>query len=313
MCDQATARMRGGACYERIGKEVNMGITGPAAFGFERDWFSKALRVLEDNDDIFQESRRSDAQFFLGLGNRQVLACEYWLEKSDLIIRKDGRAILSDFGKLIREFDSTLEDKTTWISIHHVLCRNRDGASTYWLGFRKMPTTFSREELLSHLKVEFPGKSERTYSDAISVFLAILNRTEIGKSLFATTDKEFVRKTLDPNILESSNLAYCLIDWAMSCRLRTASFSFILSEDGPARPFSLSAEGLARHLDAIQERYARRVLWVSRTAGLDSVSFGEECLAHPMALLRACYLERLEGFEPDKALEASLEVEKARG
>lgn len=290
-----------------------MAITGPAAFGFERDWFSKALRVLEDNADIFQKSRRADAQFFLGLGTRQVLACEYWLEKAGLIIRKDGSAVLSDFGKLIREFDATLEDKTTWISMHHMLCRDRDGASTYWIGFRKLPTTFSREELSSQLKAEFPGKRERTYSDAISVFLAILNRTEIGKSLFATTDKDYIRKTTDPNILESANLAFCLIDWAMYCGLRTASFSFILSEDGPARPFSLTAEGLARHLDSIQDRYAKRVLWVSRTAGLDSVSFDAECLAHPMALLRACYLERLEGYEPDKALEAGLEREKARG
>lgn len=289
-----------------------MGITGPACFGFERLWFSRSIRRIVENPDLFEKEHIADAQYSLGLGNRQVLAVEYWLKCARLIQRDGNNTSLSGFGDLVWTFDSQLEEPETWFAIHYHLASARQAASTYWFAFQKMPHTFSKSSLREGLKREFAGKSPRTYKDAISVFFSIMTRTEINTLCnMVEVDSDSIVKTIDPPLLESGLVAYAVVDWATKSGFKTSHFSQLLSEGGPAKSFSLTSAGLAKYLDQIQEKYAKKILWVSRTAGLDSVTFAQGI--PPLAVLRAYYLEHLEGVDPLEAINRAIEEEGRRG
>jgi len=158
--------------------------------------------------------------------------------------------------------------------------------------------------MLAALEQEFPGKSERTYRDAVSILLSIIDRTEIGSLCRLARIKDGYVVKEEPSLLKASHLAYSICSWAEESAFRTAHVSQVLSEDGPAKPLSLSEETLLRLLNRIQQRYRKRVLWISRTAGLNSVVFAEG--VESLAVLRACYLEHLQGMEPVEALRGAL-------
>lgn len=287
----------------------------PSWFGFERSWLARGLSALDKNEAILLRANVADAQYELGLGNQQVYALEFWLRNLELIGKTTVGHTLTEWAQMIREYDSRFEDPSTWFAVHYRLSSSRDGAFAYWASVNLLPRTFTRSNLIEILQREDPGKSESTYFNHTRAFFAVVRGTPIGQSLnlFSITDDLVSSEQFDGSMIPLPVIAFAFLDWANKLDRKTFWIGEVFDPNKPGQQLLLTQEQLSAALEQIQERYARRVLWVSRTAGLDSVSFGEECLAHPMALLRACYLERLEGFEPDKALEASLEVEKARG
>ena len=60
-------------------------------------------------------------------------------------------------------------------------------------------------------------------------------------------------------------------------------------------------------LDDIQEKYFGRILHVSRTAGLNSISISRNI--QPLTVLRTYYMELNNGLEPRKAIEESEKIE----
>ncbi len=289
-----------------------MGITGPACFGFERRWLSKGIRNVSQHADLFEPSMVAEAQFLLGLGKRQVLAVKYWLRCAGLAKREGTATKLTPFGALILEFDPYLEELQTWMALHHRLACSEDAASTYWFAFRMMPNEFTRAELLEQLRAHFPKKSPRTYADATSIFFSIVTSTEISSLCgLAKVDGDYLLKAGDPKTLSDALFAYSLCDWAGSIGASTANLVEILATGGPAKAFTLSRRALNGYVDRIADRYQKRVLWVSHTAGLDSVVFAKHM--DPLVILRACYLEHLQGSGPIEALDTALRAQEEVG
>ncbi len=288
-----------------------MGITGPAPFRFERQWFSRALRELGHNPNLFDSSGRESAQHRLGLGSRQVLALEYWLKACGLTTKQGQRTLLTELGEVVAAFDPRLEERESWLVLHHKLSANRDGASTYWLAFRLLPDVFSRAELQLALRTEFPGLRDRTYDDAVTVFFSICMHSEISTLChLVSADLNQVRKNHDPEI-PTGVVAFLLADWAERVDAGTAHFGDILGPQGPLRPFGVSPRRLPEHLQLIQERYSKQVLWFSQTAGLNSVTFPRR--VPPVRILRALYRERRDGLSTLAALEAELAERAEQG
>lgn len=283
-----------------------MGITGPAPFGFERRWLSKSFRTLEEHPDIFSESNNEEAQVVLGVGKRQVLAIEYWLKCLGFTSKSNQETALTPLGTIVKQMDPQFEERETWLAIHYQLSRDRDAASTYWFAFRKMPQVFNRRELIQGLEREFPRKSERTYSDAASVFFSIITKTAISSQCeIVSIRDEIVSKIEDNERLSPTLFAYTLMDWAEINNLSTANLTQVLASDGPAKPFSLSIARTNELLDRIQDRYRKNVLSISRTANLNSIAFNRKI--SPLLMICCCYLEMVEGLDPMEAMkEASL-------
>jgi len=248
---------------------------------------------------------REEAQRKLGLGSRQVLAIEYWLRVSGITESVGGETRLTAFGKAISDFDPRLEERETWYALHHYLASARNNASTYWLAFRRLPDTFSRQDLDYGLRMEFPGLSDRTYSDAATVFFSICTKTEISTLCrLVRVDQHNIEKVQDPP-LPLGLVAFALTHWVERTDVLTAHFSDLLGPDGPLRPFGVSPEALVNYLENIQERYDRRVTTHSQTAGLNSVAFARTLPS--VSILRAAYREKLHRMDPLTALERELE------
>lgn len=288
-----------------------MGITGPACFGFERSWLSKALRHIPNRPDLFAEDAIDDAQYLLGLGNRQVLALGYWLRNLGLAEKdKAGQYRLSDLGTVIHQYDPQVEELGTWFTLHYMLSARKEAASTYWYVANRMSERVLRDQLTEGLQAEFPGKSTRTYQDAVSVFLAILSKTPIGTLVFALAD-DTVFKVANPSQLPDAVLLFALLHWCQT-RGRTGLSLIELSTEGaPGRIFGLTEAALRAFLDRTQDRYAKRALWWSQTSGLDSITT-EEGLPS-LAMLRSYYLEHLDGLSPLEALNRGIKDEAMGG
>lgn len=287
-----------------------MGITGPACFGFERGWVSKGLRQIEGRPDLFHDSVRDEAQYLLGLGNRQVLALEYWLRILGLVERVGTEWRISEFGRVLREHDPQVEEIGSWFAFHYRLANSKDGASTYWYAVNRLPPRFGREDLREGLMREFPGKSPRTYQDAVSVFWSILGRTPLGQHLLVASD-DTVCRTPDPPHLPDTVLLCCMALWCRAQSRTSVNLLELAADGAPGRVFLLSDAYVREFLSRVQDRYSKHVIWWSQTAGLDSIAVATDVT--PLALLRAHFLEVLEDVDAVDALDRALDEEKSGG
>ena len=78
------------------------------------------------------------------------------------------------------------------------------------------------------------------------------------------------------------------------------NLSELLDWDAPGRYLGLELEKLASMIRTIQERYAGRVLTLSRTAGLNSVAIAGGVSSGQ--LLVSCYLQQQDRLSPLDAL-----------
>ena len=286
----------------------------PSWFGFERGWLARALKALREDAGILAKGRLAEAQMRLGLGNQQVYALEHWLRALHLVSGDKTAYDLTDRAVLIGDWDPQIEEPGTWYAIHYWLASNRDHAFSYWCAVNRLPCRFSREELLSVLANEFPGKSRSTYANHLRAFLEVVRRTPLGNTLglFAVNDDSVSRESFDPSQVPSAVVSYALCDWRQRNSRSTVAVAEIVQAEAPGRAFAMSEAALNEHLDTISQRYSERVLWVSRTAGLNSVTFASDL--DPNVLLRTYYHEQLEGLSPPEALAASIAAQgKARG
>ena len=267
-----------------------MGITGAAQFGFDRRRMSLAIRRLPHHPNLFSEGFRLDAENILGIGSRQVVALADWLRWSGLAIRDGGATHLTPLGQVLLDYDETLEDRTSWHVIHHMLAAERSGATAYWLAFRRTSDLIDRDGMLALMRRDEPGRKDRTYEDAYRNLAQVLANPEMSATaaIVKATESGFARVANAP--VSSACCAWMLLDWAQGRGLSTVTLTELCGEDGPARPFRMSEDYLADLLHQAMDRLADPWLSVSRTAGLDSVAI----LGHPASgdVLRSAYSGR---------------------
>lgn len=285
----------------------------PSWFGFERGWLARALKALREDPSVFAKGRLAEAQMRLGLGNQQVYALEHWLRALQFVMGEKGAYRLTERALIISDWDPQLEEPGTWYAIHYWLASNRDYAFSYWCAVNLLPRRFSREELQSVLACEFPGKSRSTYANHLRAFLEVVRRTPLGSvlGLFVVNDESVSRESFDPAQIPSAVVSYALCDWRQRNNRTTAAIAELEQAEAPGRIFAMGEATLNEHLNAVSERYSQRVLWVSRTAGLNSLAFANDLEAN--ILLLTYYYEQVEGLSPTEALTASISARSVTG
>jgi hypothetical protein len=282
----------------------------PGWFGFERSWLARAMKAVNQRPDIFARASLEDAQRHLGLGNQQVFAVEHWVQALGLVVKTSAGYSLSASGAIVAEHDPQVEEMGTWYALHYWLATTRRGSLAYWCAANQMPPAFTRSALQECIARELPGKSLHTYTNHLRVFFAILHGTPIGNDMrLFTTDGETVRRRyIDTCSVPEAIAAYMLSDWAARNHRSTASIAEIELPEAPGALMFMASGAVNQALDRIVERYCGKVLWLSRTAGLNSIGFGN---IPPLALLRSYYYENMMGVEPMKALEDSIRQQAA--
>jgi hypothetical protein len=98
-----------------------------------------------------------------------------------------------------------------------------------------------------------------------------------------------------------------LYDWADINSRLTMNTAEFFAYGSVACLMAMEEEQFNSYLHKIQDRYSKKVLWVSWTAGLNSVAF-EKCIPS-LALLRAYYIEHQMGRDPLSSLHEGIEQE----
>lgn len=287
-----------------------MPMAVPGWFGFERAWLSRGLKAIHTDRELLDKKRIEEAQFRLALGNQQVFALGHWLKALGLVTKANDGYVLTSRGLTILQNDSQIEENGTWFAIHYWLATSKEYAFCYWCAMNCLPRQFDRAMLMRELEKQFPGKSQSTYFNHTRTFLAVIRGTAIGNELgiLVIRDESISSDGFDSRSIHPAIVAYAICDWSERTKRSTAGTGEMLELGGPARSLILDSWALDEFLDKIQDRYLKRVLWVSRTAGLNSVTFANDF--PPLALLNAYYLEHVTGVEPIEALLKGIERQK---
>lgn len=92
------------------------------SFYIREGWFEKAINCIADNEgvNIFY---KNDGISYLGIGSNMVKSLKYWLKAANIIEGKDNN--LTDFGKLLHQYDRYLDSKFSWNMIHLFIASNK--------------------------------------------------------------------------------------------------------------------------------------------------------------------------------------------
>lgn len=284
-------------------------------FGFEERWLRMLTKEVPRNADLFDAGSLEHAQYVLGgLGNCQVRALRDWARAMSFIEVYPGGVRLSHLAQLVCQYDPLLEENGTWWVIHSRLAANPDDIWFYSFYSREFaPGRFTRADLRLRLQA-YRGDSD-SYIDKKCLFplLHTMSATRLGSGLGLLRELQGVeleRLVPDASRIPVGVVAYILLDWMSRNNRHTVGIEEIIGPEGPGRLLSLPKSMLNECLDQIQDRYAKTVLWVSRTSGLDSVA--RDGGLTPLAMLRAYYLEHLDDLSPMEALKLGVEQERDR-
>lgn len=290
-------------------------------FGLRENWLKSLVRVLPDHPEIFNKANLDNAMYDLNInGTRQVPAIKEWCEGMGVIEKKDGGYYLTELGELFRQEDSLFEEYGTAWAMHYSLCiNNQNPKSKLWfynhyansIGAGK----FSRDDVKALYASS--TNSESVLDNKIMSPLCETMRFWTFASILGIgnfpekTPQNFDRRVPDVNQLHPAILAYMLYDWSQRNDRPGVNIAEYFSCNGVARLLALQEQQFCEYLQQIHDRYHKKILWVSFTAGLNSVTFEKNI--PPLAILETYYLEYKLGLDPLEALQTALIKRQNKG
>lgn len=144
-------------------------------FSIREGWLEKAIHIIANSDDNKSLFSKDNGVIEFGIGSMMVTSLRYWLIATDIIDERTNQ--LSEFGRLLLEFDPYLDDEFSWWMIHEKLASNYKDAPILNIIFNEFkPKNFKKQDLnefvLEYLKdnaIEF--SSESGVDSDITVFL----------------------------------------------------------------------------------------------------------------------------------------------
>ncbi|MBV5327184.1 MAG: DUF4007 family protein [Chlorobium sp.] len=283
-------------------------------FGLRDRWFKMLFKVLPEKPALFDKANIEDAQYDLGgIGPRQVPAIQEWALGMSVIYKKDNLYYLTELGELFRKYDLTLSEFGTAWAMHYSLCINsQDLKSKLWFYYHYSNTfaagIFRRDDVKSALASATSSESVLD-KKIVGPLCETMREWSFAKSLGIgdfSDPKDFSRRAPSNDQLHPAIMAYMLYDWAHRNARPGVNIAEFFNYGGVARLLAMEEQQFCEYLQLIHDRYHKKVLWVSFTAGLNSVTFEKNI--KPLALLEMYYLEFLSGMEPLDAFKTATET-----
>ncbi|MBI9047278.1 MAG: DUF4007 family protein [Anaerolineaceae bacterium] len=278
-------------------------------FGFEEIWFRLILKRLPDHPDLFLPRVVEEAQNILRVGKLKVGAARAWAESAGLVHKIKTGFYLTPLGKIIAHHDPDMEEDGIWWALHYNLARHSSPAWFYAFYFNVFEVDeFSRSDFESEIRTWWDQTHEKPMTDSVfdklvfSPFKQVFNDTRLGEEFGfcqAVNHDHYNRLPTCPVDLPSSILGYALLDWARRNERQSINLETLLDPWGVGKIMRQDKERLDTLLVEIGEKYEKQALWISHTAGLNSVSFAD---LDPLSLVCAYYNE-LDGDDPIIAIE----------
>lgn len=289
-------------------------------FGIEELWLRKALRFARSDPVFLSNKNRENAQQELGMGNKQIDALVDWLVSSNLIERSKKDKIqcfyLTELGKLTDKYDADFsEDGIFWV-IHYYLSQDKNKLwFYYWYVNEFEKQTFSRSDIEIGLS-NFKASTKKVINNlGVLPLLQTMRKTRLGKSfgIMVEDDTNQFRRIEPPeDKLDPIVVAYITVDWAKRNERNSANLAELTGlKESPGKILHLSTRRYCEYLDKIQAMFNKEILWVSYTAGLNSVTFEKD--TNPLDLLKAYYIKKRDEISAlDAYHKAKKEVNKCQ-
>jgi len=263
-------------------------------FGFEINWFTKALSFISKNKLFLKD--KEEAQYILGIGKTKVEALEKWLLSAELTVRcKEGKKLvtyLSPLGETIRQFDSNFYDYNTLALILYHLSKGpkKQGSELiYWYMNKFNFQEFTREQLKQALTNDYPNLKDRSIENITQALLQVFRLTPLGNDfrLLIEEKKGHFRKEEPPErYIHPLIFAYAIIDWAKERNEWVLPIEYIKKgECLPGKSFNFSGKRVDKYLNTIHENYPQ-IINISRDAGLNKVIIQAK---EPLEILKKYY------------------------
>ena len=257
------------------------------SFSIREGWLSKGLLAVQSDSKIFSSE---DATDILGIGTNMVKSLKYWLYATNLI--KDNKNVVevTDFGKLIIQYDPYMEDEFTWWMIHVNMLLNQDDFYVGNLFFNKcISKNFSKEDVynivsdnLNSKKLEF---NEKILVDEINTIIktyVVDNSNDTPENNFncPLADLELLKRIskdnyerLKPDYRNLNFLiVYFLLLQVLDGREYISIDELIKIQNSPSRILNLDKNLINDYLDDMRRN---NLITINRTAGLNMVYVSE--------------------------------------
>ena len=253
------------------------------SFTIREGWLSNGLLAVNKNKKVFSSE---DATDILGIGTNMVKSLKYWLYATNLIKDNKNRIEITDFGKLVLQYDPYMEDTFTWWMIHINMVLNQEDFFVGNLFFNRVNAkNFSKEDVynivsesLNQKKLEY---NEKILIDEINVIIktyVIDNSNENPENNFncPLADLELLKRIskdnyerLKPNYRNLHYLAvYYLLLNLLADREYISIDDLLKVNNSPIKVLNLDKNICNDYLDDMRRA---GLVDINRTAGLNMV------------------------------------------
>lgn len=253
------------------------------SFSIREGWLAKGIKNVSEKGNIFSSSEATD---LLGIGTNMVKSLKYWMTATTLINDNAKKIELTEFGKLLNEYDPYLEDLFSWWLIHINLITNTNDAYIYNLFFNKCTgKNFTKREIFEQLnynlvkeKLEF---NENILQDEVNMIIktyTIDEKIDNPENNFIcplselNLIKKVERDTYERNKPERRNLNYLVVYYLMTLNLNDKDSISIdelaKNDNSPAKLLNLDKNLINEYLDEMKKN---DLIIINRTAGLNMI------------------------------------------
>ncbi len=264
-------------------------------FSIRKGWLHKGMRHVINNPRIFVDKDINPMDEF-GLGANMVKALRYWLQATGLTVEgangNNRNQQLTEFGEIVWENDSYLEEDGTLFLIHYYLSTNKDLATAWYYFFNVYKVIdITQDSFVNGIKTYLLNESDYQVSDRalnddfdciIKTYL-LSDRTVSPESnlecpltelalISITDEKNKIYAKTAPHQSAINPLVILAIIINENCKNDgTNEIKIAKLESDPCnigKVFNLDSLAIASYLDKLQNM---GLIKVNRTAGLDLI------------------------------------------
>ena len=263
--------------------EIKLKLKRHESFSIREGWLAKGIKNVKEYGNVFALQNATD---ILGIGTNMVKSLKYWMTATKLIEEKNREIMLSDFGSIINEYDTYLEDIFSWWLIHINMITNVDDAYIYNLFFNKCNIkTFTKRELYEKLYALLTNEkltfNENILQDEVNMIIktyTIDEKIDNPENNFIcplselNLLKKVDRDTYEKNRPEIRNLpfwvVYYIICLLLDDRDNISIDELLKEENSPAKLLNMDKNLINEYLDEMKKN---DLIIINRTAGLNMV------------------------------------------
>lgn len=255
------------------------------SFSIREGWLAKGIKNVKENGNVFSSSEATD---LLGIGTNMVKSLKYWMIATTLINDNSKNIELTNFGKLLYDYDPYLEDIFSWWLIHVNLITNLNDSYVYNIFFNKCAgKSFSKREIFDQLnanlvkeKIEF---NENILQDEVNMIIktyTIDEKIDNPENNFIcplselNLIKKIDRDTYERNKPEYRNLNYLVVYYLVlkntNDRENISIDELIKGDNSPAKLLNLDKNLINEYLDEMKRH---DLIIINRTSGLNMIYF----------------------------------------